>query len=621
MSKILAQIFTVSNYHINFYSLPVLLTSAAVAALGLWIFFNKKDSLVNISFLVMCLSIGTWFGGLGMMYLSAGSGLAKFWFSVSFVGVTLIASSVLAFTVLYLNKEKQFKYLILLGYVFSVLFYFLFLYSSHFLIGIKKHFWGWYPLYGPASYPFIVQWCAFMMISPWLYVRALRQANASIERQRLKYMLIGFMIGYIGIVDFIATFGFSFYPFGYLPVLCFVAIMAYSVKRYQLLITPSMAADTIVNTMADALIVFDSDGNITSVNPVTQGLFKYERSALMGKAARDLFLEKNLFEQNVLAELAAGGMTRNFEMTALDSSGENIPVSLSIGVIRDDAGQVNGYVCIARDVRVTRLFIEELTRKTQETEKELRERMKAEAELKAAYEKLKTAQDRLLQSEKLAAVGQLAGGVAHEINNPMGVILGFAQVATKDLKENDPLYLPLKSIEREALRCKNLVQDLLTFARSGVEKFPTEKSDINQVIDSALTMVEVQDKTGLVKLEREFGGGLKEIEVNRYQIQQMIMNLCVNAIDAMNGNGKLTVRTMMAASGDVEIQVADTGTGIPDEIKTKIFEPFFTTKEVGEGTGLGLSLVYEIVQQHHGKIDFESKPGRGTIFKITLPAK
>jgi signal transduction histidine kinase len=182
--------------------------------------------------------------------------------------------------------------------------------------------------------------------------------------------------------------------------------------------------------------------------------------------------------------------------------------------------------------------------------------------------------------------------------------------------------MPLQSIEREAKRCKNLVQDLLTFSRVGrVEK---EKCDINEIIDSSLTLVEAQTKVKSVELFKEFGSNIKEAMVSRNQIQQVIVNLCNNAIDAMPGSGKLVVRTLMSRIDGkeyVEIQVQDNGTGIPKELQAKIFEPFFTTKEVGKGTGLGLSLVYEIVQKHQGKIELDSEIGKGSIFKILLPVK
>jgi signal transduction histidine kinase len=225
-----------------------------------------------------------------------------------------------------------------------------------------------------------------------------------------------------------------------------------------------------------------------------------------------------------------------------------------------------------------------------------------------------------MQSEKMAAVGQLAGGVAHEINNPLGVILGFSQSLMRTLKPEEALYMPLSSIEREAKRCKNLVQDLLTFSR--VNKLERESCDLNEVVSTALTLVAAQTKVQNIELINTLNQNIPHVKISRNQIQQVLINLCTNAIDAMPKGGKLSVSTLFPEEmrGEyVQIRVSDTGTGIPHEIVGNIFEPFFTTKEVGKGTGLGLSLVYEIINKHHGTIDVESEVGAGTTFKINLP--
>jgi len=225
----------------------------------------------------------------------------------------------------------------------------------------------------------------------------------------------------------------------------------------------------------------------------------------------------------------------------------------------------------------------------------------------------------LMQSDKLSAVGQLAAGIAHEINNPLGIILGFAQAAAKKIKDSDALFLPIESIRREALRCKNLVENLLAFSRQS--KTQMGEIDINEPITNTLSIIEAQAKVKSVEI-------IKELDIlpllmgNQNQIQQVIINLCSNAIDAMPDGGKITVRTRSGPVGNekkIILEVEDNGSGIPEEVRGKMFNPFFTTKEVGKGTGLGLSLVYEIIQRHNGVIKVESDCGRGTTFTIILP--
>ena len=187
----------------------------------------------------------------------------------------------------------------------------------------------------------------------------------------------------------------------------------------------------------------------------------------------------------------------------------------------------------------------------------------------------------LMQSEKMAAMGQLASGVAHEINNPLGVILGFAQGMKNRVKENDAFFLPVQSIEREAKRCRELVRELLAFAR--LDKLESKVCDLNGVIKDALSIVETQTKVRGVELVQNFSAEIPCLSVNSNQIQQVIINLCNNAIDAMDNGGTLTVttRTPPSDNGDrfVEISVADTGVGIPQKRLSRIFEPFYTPRK------------------------------------------
>lgn len=225
------------------------------------------------------------------------------------------------------------------------------------------------------------------------------------------------------------------------------------------------------------------------------------------------------------------------------------------------------------------------------------------------------------ESAKLSAMGRLAGGVAHEINNPLGIILGFAQGLKEQWAGEESVRHPLAFIEKEVLRCKALVQNLLIYTRKSKPE-EREALDLSSVTEEALTLVVAQGRVKDVELVRNLK---PEVSVwgNKNQIQQIVLNLCNNAMDAMPTGGTLTVSTDGVVLGDRpagQLTVADTGTGVPEAIRSKIFEPFFTTKEVGRGTGLGLSLVHEIVHDHNGDIDLTSAEGAGTTFRVRIPA-
>lgn len=232
---------------------------------------------------------------------------------------------------------------------------------------------------------------------------------------------------------------------------------------------------------------------------------------------------------------------------------------------------------------------------------------------------LTEAHTQLIQSEKLAAFGQLGAGVAHEVKNPLAGILACAQFSLRKADPETPVHRNLTLIVKETKRCKSIVDNLLRFARQ--EKAVLEPMDINRAAEDAMEIVNHQLELHKVKLKRDLGDDLPTIRGNANQLQQVLMNLMMNAQQAMGElGGTVTLVTAIADDGGVEIRVADDGPGIPHDHLKKLFEPFFTTKPSGTGTGLGLSVSYGIVQDHHGTITVESSPGAGATFVIRIPA-
>lgn len=239
-------------------------------------------------------------------------------------------------------------------------------------------------------------------------------------------------------------------------------------------------------------------------------------------------------------------------------------------------------------------------------------------ELNSRETALKGAQAALVQSEKMAAFGQLGAGIAHEIKNPLAGILGLTQLSLRRATEDDPVYKNLTIIEKETNRCTTIIQNLLKFARQ--EKMAFEPVNINRVAQDAAAIVEHQLEMNKVKLQRNFASSLPMISGNANQIQQVLLNLMINAQQSMEGSpGEVTITTLSLDSSHVQVQISDNGPGIPEDLQAKIFEPFFTTKEVGKGTGLGLSVSYGIIKEHNGEIKVESSPEKGTTFTIEFP--
>ena len=246
---------------------------------------------------------------------------------------------------------------------------------------------------------------------------------------------------------------------------------------------------------------------------------------------------------------------------------------------------------------------------------------------------LEDAQAQLLQSEKMSAIGQLAAGVAHELNNPLGGILGYAQIALEKMKKidaTDPARAELVNyerylteIEKQSRRCKNIVQNLLRFSRLP-RRVEFEFVDVNRVISDTATFVEHQMHMNQIDLKLELSQKLPMVNGNSGQLQQVFTNLIINAMHASSPGSEITIKTQSSPAlgefgGAVEILFIDQGSGISKENIKKIFEPFFTTKELGKGTGLGLSVSYGIVRDHGGEIKVASTVGKGTIFTVVIP--
>ncbi len=228
------------------------------------------------------------------------------------------------------------------------------------------------------------------------------------------------------------------------------------------------------------------------------------------------------------------------------------------------------------------------------------------------------AQQRLAQSEKLAAVGQLAAGVMHEINNPLATILACSEALALRFGEQDEY---LKIIDTEVQRCRRIVEGLLDFSRPNKQSGHKSPADINAIIEQTLFLLKHHERFKWLTIERELEAGLPPFPADAERLVQCFMALMLNAMDAMNSRGVLTVRTRRnpQRSDEILAEFIDTGTGIRQEDLPKIFEPFFTTKPQGRGTGLGLSVAYGIVEEHRGRIEVESQMGVGTNFKVFLP--
>jgi len=237
------------------------------------------------------------------------------------------------------------------------------------------------------------------------------------------------------------------------------------------------------------------------------------------------------------------------------------------------------------------------------------ERREADAERERLHEQL-------LHADRLATIGELAAGVAHELNEPLGAVLGFAQLARKHADLPEPAAQDIEKIESAALQAREIVRKLMVFARQS----PPRKTrvNLNQLVEDGLYLLESRCAKSRIEVLRMLEEDLPDVVADASQLQQVLVNLVVNAIQAMPDGGRLTIATHHRESKAV-LTVSDTGLGMSGEVRKKVFLPFFTTKDVNQGTGLGLAVAHGIVSAHGGRISVESRPGQGSCFEVEIP--
>lgn len=401
------------------------------------------------------------------------------------------------------------------------------------------------------------------------------------------------------------------------------------------------------------IIATDARGLITLFNSGAERLFGFNRFEVEGKKTI-LFLSGLGSGEKVeeLKEFLGEGMIDQTQ-TIVNRKNEEISISLTVTPIQNEDENTTGYIWIGKDIRERLEMQAKLKEYAQNLEKRVEERTKELQErnltLEETLRQLKETQIQLLQAEKMASLGQLAAGVAHEINNPIGfinsnlvtlnkymlniadycrkvdsIVVGDAPNAAKELaslkkaKKVDYILNDLDQVIRESLegtdRVKTIVHDLRDFSYQDREDFVPY--DLNKGIKSTMNIVwnELKKKGEVI----DELGEIPPVKCYPQQINQVLMNLLVNAAQAIPQRGKISVRSFMVGE-EVHIEVSDTGVGIKSENLSRIFEPFYTTKDVGQGTGLGLSISYRIIEKHGGTIEVESEEGVGTTFRIRLP--
>jgi PAS domain S-box-containing protein len=339
-------------------------------------------------------------------------------------------------------------------------------------------------------------------------------------------------------------------------------------------------SENIVESLNVGVLAIDLDGAIESWNTQIERLIGVPRHEAVGRKLEDVFPADLMVE--ISARSSDERVSSLYKLPMRNRGGRNLVVNVSIAPLVGKSGDRIGRLILMDDI-TQRIRLEE----------------------------------QLVQTEKLTSLGLLAAGVAHEVNTPLAVISNYIQMLAKQLPSGDPRHQLIEKVVKQTFRASEIVNNLLNFSRTGAVEFT--EVNLNSVVEETLSLMAHPLKTAHVRVTRNLQQELPPVLGSNNKLQQVFLNLFMNARDAMPSGGMVEVRTA-STNGTVEIEITDTGSGIPRENLHRIFDPFFTTKSSGRGTGLGLSVSYGIIREHSGKVDVRSTPDKGTSFRLEFPA-
>lgn len=678
------------------------LSGIAVLLVGLFVLIKNHRSKINIIFFLFCLSVFTWLFSFTLMYITPETDIALKWAKIGDIGILYLPILSFYFTLALLNKDKDY---------FLKLVYFLFALSipiltisqtDLFFIGLKNYPWGHYPLAGPLYLSLIAFFILYIFSIVLLLFHIKKYATQYDQRklQQLKYVLLAFIGGCTGLVDYLPKYNISIYPWGHISALLFILIIAYAILKHHLMdINVVIRKGLLYSFLAGSLsacylsMVFISGnylGGRKSAASILFTIFSIVFFSLIFQPLRDRiqdFIDKVFFRgkydyQKTLKELsrAAGAIAgldelldkvltaivsviklNNASIYVLDkregqyfvrksigldtrrSIPENDPfieqftsrkeavlfdeisrTSENIGSFMKEIGAAIVFPIISKDEPVGFLALgEKLSGEVYSNEdidllSTLCNQMGVSIENTMLYEDTLEAQKKLYQADKLATVGALAAGLAHEIKNPIAAIKGFSTVIGKAIAEHDKETIRDFNdvVPRQLDRINEIVEKLLTLSKP--PKMEKIKTSLNFILDEIVRLVERQALKQKVEIVRNFEE-LPETLADPEQLTQAFLNLILNAIQSMPRGGQIEIRTKFMGTDKILTEITDNGIGIPKEKLSRIFDPFYTTKETG--SGLGLAVTQKIIIDHHGKIEVESEPGKGTKFRVIIPVK
>jgi len=587
-------------FDLNINTVPPLIVGFLMFVLGLVTLIRDKASRVSSSFFMVTLSIFVWFGSLAWLYSASSEAEALVWAKIEHFGVAFIPCFFFLFTLDIVQQYKKYRYFGWATLVLSGMFCVGFIFSPYLIEGVLRTSWGYHARYGPYAFFLIVYIGLFLLISlDLLWVEYLRSSSER-ERSRLMGIFLGVVVGLLGVVDFLPTFGIQVYPLGYIPMFVCTLILGQTIMRFKLIdLSPSFAAKNILETTEGLVAVVDLEGRISVANRALGELLGYKEQKLEGQKISLLF---DTDDKTFPGRISKYWTLEHEEMTWKKKDGSEVEMSVSASVIKDRSGDPAGIVYAAADI----------------------------SKLKKVEKELRLAKDSAEQANR--AKSEFLANMSHEIRTPLNAVIGFSEILfDTSLSGSQKEYVD--TIRESGKLLLALLSDILDFSKIEAREIRLEEIDFNlkNLVEDLLRISRPRVMESDVEMYYDYDENLPVyFKGDPTRIRQILLNLLNNAIK-FTERGEIRVGVQSALdkeegdSGLLQISVKDTGIGISKDKQKMIFDAFSqadssTTRRFG-GTGLGLSITKALVEKMGGEIWVESVEGKGSEFTFTLKLK
>jgi PAS domain S-box-containing protein len=578
----------------NLFALPWAAVAIALFALAGVIYARQSASRVAVLFCGMIVLVGIWFVGFAILFSTSDRGLAAIAARGALGAICFLPAAIYDFTATALRLRSSRRALILAAWVVGAGFAIVALFTSGMVGGMARHPFGFYPVAGPVTIPFLIYFASALGTQLFEGIREWRRTADELRRRRIAKLMLSFIVVYVAALDWLPMFGVAMRPMAYIPVIAFMLVAWGSIRRHRFqAITAARASREILDTMADALFVIDASGCIRVVNHAAHELLGFRDSDLLGRSIDRI--EQTSGDATIsrtLHDLARRGPIRDQERLLRHVDGHAVNVSVSISPVSRPEQQ-EGAVVIARDIRA---------------------RKRADEELRLALTHLEQSNREL---EDFAYVA------SHDLQEPLRKIQAFGDLLRSKHAEAMPEQARdyIERMQSAAKRMQILINDLLAFSRVTTKAQPFVRVDLAQIAAEVVKDLEtrIHESGGRITV-----GPMPVIEADPLQMRQLLQNLAGNALKFHRPD----VPPVVDVRGEIDgarcrITVADNGIGFEEKYAERIFTMFerLHARARYEGTGIGLSICRKIAERHGGEIRAYGRVDRGATFVVTLPVR